>query len=146
MATINTQAVFGTYVYVCIGCRLLIIYIWLKETLECIHVFCNLQNFPLEICAMCCKYCAHSIYRFTHLSAIFSCFLLRFKISVLVGCGGKEGGFYTFRQSFCTWAGKAGVGERERRGVKMHKLHCTSKAIKRLGRIMQIQDRSVRGN
>ena len=55
------------------------------------------QNFRLEICAVCC---AHFIYRFTHLSAIFSCFLLRFKISVLVGCGGKEGGFYTFRQYF----------------------------------------------
>ena len=117
--------------------------IMVKEDLEMHPFVLQFQNFPLEICAVCC---AHFIYRFTHLSAIFSCFLLHFKILALVGCGGKEGGFYTFRQSFCTWAGKAGVGERERRGVKMHKLHCTSKAIKRLGRIMQIQDRSVRGN
>ena len=60
---------------------------------------------------------------------------------------GRREVFTPFGNFLHTGQAKQGaVGERERRRVKMHKLRCTSKAIKRLGRIMQIQDRSVRGN
>ena len=58
-------------------------HLWFKKTLKCSVAICANWNFPLEM--WCAANTAYSIYCFTHLSPIFSCFLLHFKLLVLGG-------------------------------------------------------------